>query len=137
MSVNKVILLGRLGKAPESRQLPSGGQVCNFSIATDEKWTDSSGQKQSRTEWHRICVWGKLGQICSQYLHKGSQVYVEGRIETKNQDDSQGQKRYFTQINAFKVHFCDSKQTTDNSKENQSDFQLDTGPQYTADDIPF
>ena len=83
MSVNKVIVLGRLGQDPEMKYTPSGSAVTNFSVATSESWTDKSGQKQERTEWHRIVVWGRLAEISNQYLAKGRQVYIEGRLQTR------------------------------------------------------
>jgi single-strand DNA-binding protein len=99
MSVNKVILVGRLGKDPETRYTPSGQAVCNFSLATDESFKDRNGERQKRTEWHRIVLWAKLGEIAQQYLKKGSLVYIEGRIQTRQWDDKNtGQKRYSTDI---------------------------------------
>ena len=106
MSVNKVILLGRLGQDPELKYTPSGAAVCNFSLATSESWSDkNSGQKQERTEWHRVVVWGKLAELCNQYLAKGRQAFVEGRLQTRSWDDKSGQKRYTTEINATTVQF--------------------------------
>lgn len=99
MSVNKVILVGRLGKDPEVKTTPSGQTVAKFSLATDEKFTDKSGQRQERTEWHNIVAWGKLAEICGNYLRKGKQVYLEGSIRTDSWDDKEsGQKRYRTEI---------------------------------------
>jgi single-strand DNA-binding protein len=105
MSVNKVILVGRLGQNPEVRYTPSGAAVANFSIATNESWTDKSGQKQERTEWHRIVVWGKLAELCSQYLSKGRQAYVEGRLQTRQWQDKDGQTKYTTEVQAQTVQF--------------------------------
>nr|MBP9674873.1 single-stranded DNA-binding protein [Bacteriovoracaceae bacterium] len=106
MSVNKVIILGRLGQDPELKHTPSGAAVCNFSVATSENWTDkTSGQKQEKTEWHRIVVWGKLAELCNQYLSKGRQVFLEGRLQTRSWDDKDGQKRYTTEINATTIQF--------------------------------
>ena len=93
-TVNRVILIGRLGKDPEIRSIPSGTSVTKFSLATDEKFTDRSGEKQERTEWHNVVAWGKLGEICGQYLKKGKLVYIEGSIRTDSWDDKEsGQKR--------------------------------------------
>ena len=93
MSVNKAILVGRLGKDPETRFTGSGQAVCNFSLATDSSFKDRSGERQKRTEWHRIVVWGKLAEICQQYLKKGMQVYIEGRIQSREwEDKTSGQK---------------------------------------------
>ena len=117
MSVNKVILLGRLGQDPELKYTPSGAAVCNFSLATTESWTDkNSGQKQERTEWHRVVVWGKLAELCNQYLSKGKQAFVEGRLQTRSWEDDSGQKKYATEINATTVQFLggQSSQSTTN-----------------------
>ena len=105
MSVNKVILVGRLGADPELKTLSSGQSVANFNIATSENWVDRDGQKQERTEWHRIVVWGKLAEICRQHLAKGRQVFVEGKLQTRSWEDQQGQKRYTTEITATTVQF--------------------------------
>jgi single-strand DNA-binding protein len=103
--VNKVILIGRLGTDPEVRYTSSGGAVANFNMATNESWTDKSGQKQERTEWHRIVVWGKLGELCGQYLSKGRQAFVEGRLQTREWTDKEGAKRYTTEIVAQNIQF--------------------------------
>lgn len=105
MSVNKVILVGRLGQNPEVRYTPSGAAVANFSIATNESWLDKSGQKQERTEWHRIVVWGKQAENCAQYLSKGRQAYVEGRLQTRQWQDKDGQTKYTTEVHAQTVQF--------------------------------
>lgn len=98
-SLNKVILIGNLGRDPESRYLPSGGAVCNFSIATTERYKDKSGQQQEKTEWHNIVMYNKLAEIAQQYLKKGSSVYVEGRLQTRKwQDKNTGADRYSTEI---------------------------------------
>jgi single-strand DNA-binding protein len=98
MSVNKVILVGRLGKDPETRYTSSGQAVCNFSMATDETFKDRAGERQKRTEWHRIVIWAKQAEIAQQYLRKGSLIYLEGRIQTRQWDDKEGQKRTTTEI---------------------------------------
>ena len=109
-SVNRVILVGRLGKDPEIRSIPSGTSVAKFSIATDERFTDKSGEKQERTEWHNIEAWGKLGEICGQYLRKGKLVYIEGSIRTESWDDKEsGQKKYRTKIVASEMQMLDKK----------------------------
>ncbi len=105
MSVNKVILIGRLGQNPEVRYTPSGAAVANFSVATNESWTDKSGQKQERAEWHKVVVWGKLAELCSQYLTKGRQVYLEGRLQTRQWQDKDGQTKYTTEVQAQTVQF--------------------------------
>ncbi len=103
--VNKVILIGNLGADPEVRFTPSGQAVANFRIATNESWTDKNQQKQERTEWHRIVVWGKLGELCGEYLKKGRQAYVEGRLQTREWTDKEGKKNYTTEVVAQTVQF--------------------------------
>lgn len=103
--VNKVIIIGNLGKDPEVRFTPNGQAVAKFPVATTEKWKDQQGQLQERTEWHNVVVWGKQAENCGQYLAKGRQVFVEGRIQTRNYDDKDGNKRYITEIVARDVRF--------------------------------
>ena len=103
--VNKVILIGNLGRDPELRYTQSGQAVVNFTLATSENWTDKSGEKVERTEWHRIVVWGRVGELCAQYLSKGRTVYIEGRIQTREWEDKDGNKRFTTEINAQTVQF--------------------------------
>jgi len=103
--VNKVILVGHLGADPDMRYTPSGQGVCELRLATSESWNDKNGQRQERTEWHRIVVWGKRAEVCSKYLAKGRQVFVEGRIQTRTYDDKDGNKRYITEIIANDVQF--------------------------------
>ena len=109
-SVNKVILVGRLGKDPEIRSTANGTSVARFSIATDEKFTDRSGEKQERTEWHNIVAWSKLAEICGQYLKKGKLVYIEGSLRTDSWDDKEtGQKKYKTEIVANTMQMLDRR----------------------------
>src|SRR5579862_7361623 len=98
MSVNKALLVGRLGRDPETRYTSGGQAVCNFTLATDETYRDRAGERQKRTEWHKIVVWGKQAEIAQQYLHKGSLIFVEGRIQTRQWDDKEGQKRTTVEI---------------------------------------
>jgi single-strand DNA-binding protein len=105
MSVNKVLLIGRLGNNPEIRYTNTGTAVANFNLATSESWNDKTGQKQERTEWHRVVVWGKLAELCEKYLAKGRQCFVEGRLQTRSWDDKDGNKRYTTEIVANTVQF--------------------------------
>lgn len=107
--VNKVILVGNLGRDPELKHLPSGQPICQFSIATSESYTDKAGQKQEKTEWHRIVVWEKLAEACARFLGKGSKVYVEGKLQTREWDDKDGVKRYQTEIVAREVKFLSEK----------------------------
>jgi len=110
MSVNKVILIGNLGKKPELRYTPGGQAVANFNIATNERWGGKDGQPaQERTEWHRIVAWGRTAENCGQYLDKGRSVYVEGRLQTREWQDKEGQKRYTTEIVANTVQFLGGK----------------------------
>lgn len=106
-SINKVILIGRLGQDPELKEV-NNNTVAKFSVATSEKWTDKQGQKQERTEWHRIVVWGKSAENCGKYLSKGRQVYIEGRLQTRSWEDDKGQKKYSTEIIANNVTFIGS-----------------------------
>jgi single-strand DNA-binding protein len=108
--INKVILVGRLGKDPEVRSTPGGQSVVKFSLATDERFTDRNGERQERTEWHNIVAWGKLAEICGQYLRKGKLVYIEGSIKTDSWDDKEsGQKKYRTEIVARDMKMLDRK----------------------------
>lgn len=97
-SVNKVILIGNLGRDPETRYMPDGGAITNISVATTEVWKDKNGEKQEKTEWHRVAFFGKLAEIAGEYLKKGSQVYVEGRLQTRKWQDKDGQDRYSTEV---------------------------------------
>jgi single-strand DNA-binding protein len=109
-SVNKVILIGNLGRDPETRYTNSGSSVTNFSIATKESFADKSGQRQDRTDWHNIIVWGKQGEMCAQYLKKGSPVYIEGRISYREYEAKDGTgKRKVTEIVAMRVQFLSSR----------------------------
>jgi single-strand DNA-binding protein len=108
-SMNKVILVGRLGQDPKLAYAPSGVAVANFNIATDESFTDRDGNKVDKTEWHRIVVFGKQAEMCSNYLSKGRLVLVEGSLQTRKWQDQQGQERYTTEIKAQRVQFLDSK----------------------------
>jgi single-strand DNA-binding protein len=103
--VNKVILIGNLGADPEVRFTPGGQAVANFRIATSDTWTDKQGQNQERTEWHRIVVWGKLAELCGEYLKKGRQCFVEGRLQTREWTDKEGKKNYTTEVVAVGVTF--------------------------------
>jgi single-strand DNA-binding protein len=139
--VNKVILIGNLGKDPEVRYTPDGTAVANFSIATSEEWKDkNTGEKKERTEWHRIVAWRKLGEICGQYLSKGRQVYVEGKLQTRSWEKD-GVTRYTTEIIASDVRFLGTKDSA-NAAGPSANFQNSNMPgppisQSANDDIPF
>jgi len=124
-SVNKAILIGNLGKDPELRYTPSGKAVTNFSIATTEKWKNQSGDMQESTEWHNIVLWGRQAEIAKEYLSKGSPVYIEGRIQTRNYEDKNGVKHYITEIVGQKMQFLGRK------GDSSSDY---TPPPPPADD---
>ena len=163
MSVNKIILLGNLGSDPETKYLQSGGAVTNLSIATSESWTDKqSGQKQERTEWHRVVFFNRLAEVAGEYLRKGSKVYIEGSLTTRKwQDKDTGADRYSTDIKGMVLQMLDSKpsvaQNGDQAQQAQSYQQQDNNPapppqgqqmgtqqapqnaadDYFDDDIPF
>ncbi len=144
--VNKVIIIGRLGADPEVKAVGQGSTVTRLNIATSENWVGKDGQKQERTEWHRVVVWGKLAEICGKHLSKGRQVYVEGRLQTRSWEDQQGQKKYTTEIVANTVQFLGSagnERSADNTKSASNGEDLgfqDFGPEpsfSSSDDIPF
>ncbi len=108
-SVNKVILVGNLGRDPETRYTASGDPITNVSIATTDTWKDKSGEKQEKTEWHRVAFFGKLAEIAGEYLKKGSQVYVEGRLQTRKWQDKDGQDKYTTEIVADRMQMLGSR----------------------------
>lgn len=130
MSVNKIILVGRLGNAPEVKQSNENGKgIVNFTMATSEGWKDKGGNKQERTEWHRIVAFGKLAEIMARYLKKGQQVYLEGRIQTREWEHSDGGKRYTTEIVAKQMQMLGSKGDTPQEED------VPMGSE--ADDVPF
>lgn len=138
MSVNKAILIGRLGRDPEVRYIPNGDAVTNFSIATDEQWKDRNGEKQTRTEWHNITLFGKLGEIAGQYLQKGSQVYIEGRIQSRKYKDKDGTERTAYDIIGNEMRMLGSRQ--ESSEQAPPPQQRKAAPAVRDDiddDIPF
>jgi single-strand DNA-binding protein len=140
MSVNKAILIGNLGKDPEVRFTNNGKAVARFPIATSEVWTDAEGNRQERTEWHNIIVWGKQGETCGQYLAKGRQVFVEGSIRSRTYDDKNGNKRYITEIIAQRVRFLGGGGGTRVAPEADAtgvDEVAPSGPPPIDDDVPF
>jgi len=144
--LNKAMVIGRLGQDPEVRYMPSGDAVCNLSVATDESYKNKDGQKVDKTEWHRVSMFGKLAEIAGQYLTKGSQVYIEGKLETRKWQAQDGSDRYTTEIKAFQMQMLDSKGGTESGQPQQRD-PAQPAPQQTAggpgpendfdDDIPF
>ncbi len=141
--VNKVILIGRLGKDPEVKAIGSGQTVARLTVATSETWV-KDGQKQEKTEWHNITVWGKLAEICGKHLSKGRQVYIEGKLQTRSWEDQNGQKRYATDVVASTVQFLgaageSTSRGSSNSSNDEYNFQ-DFGPEpsfNSNDEIPF
>lgn len=115
--VNKVILIGHLGKDPEIRFTPQSAAVCNFSLATSRSWKDKEGNKKEETDWHNIVVWGKLAEICGEYLSKGRQVYISGRIQTRSWDDKDGNKKYTTEIIADEMQMLGPKDASEEKKK--------------------
>jgi single-strand DNA-binding protein len=138
--VNKAIIIGRLGQDPEVRYTPDGIAVANFSVATSETWTDKqTGEKKERTEWHRIVAWRRLGEICGEYLSKGRQVYVEGRLQTRSWEKD-GVTRYTTEIQADTVQFLGGRDDAGRPAGNQrADQGFPEPPMANTqdDDIPF
>ncbi len=137
--INKAILIGRLGSDPEVRYTPSGAAVANFSIATSEEWKDKdTGEKKERTEWHRIVAWRRLGELCGEYLSKGRQVYIEGRIQTRSWEDRDGNKRYTTEIIASDVQFLDGRSDSGSGRAaGPAGADLGGALAPEDDDIPF
>ena len=147
MSVNKAILIGRLGRDPEVRHMPNGEAVCNFSIATDETWKDQSGQKQERTEWHNITLYRRLAEVAGQYLKKGNQVYIEGRIQSRKYTGKDGIERTAYEIIGSEMKMLGGK--AEGSSENTNTAEPPAPPRRQApatpaqpvddidDDVPF
>lgn len=126
--INKVILLGTLGKDPSTKTFPNGGSVTSFSIATSEAWTDkSTGERKELTEWHNIVIRNRLGEIAQQYLRKGSKVYIEGSLRTRKWNDQNGQERYTTEIIADQMQMIDSKPQGSNQQGNQGGYGQQQG----------
>ncbi len=136
--VNKAILIGRLGKDPEVRYTPDGTMVTNFNLATDEQWKDKNGEKVQKTEWHRIVTFGKLAEICGNYLVKGKLIFVEGRIQTRSWEDKDGVKRFTTEIIANNMQMLDSKgQAKADEPSSDSTSSHSASNSAPMDDVPF
>jgi single-strand DNA-binding protein len=130
-TINKVILIGNLGKDPQTKVFDNGNKLCNFSIATTENWTDkNTGEKKSKTDWHNISVGGKLADICDRFLKKGSKVYVEGKLSYREYEKN-GEKRIFTEIKASSITFMGG-----NNNDNSSNYSAPE-PTNEPDDLPF
>ncbi len=134
-SLNRVLLIGNLGRDPEVRYTQGGNPVANFTMATTDRWTDPSGEKKERTEWHRIVVWGKQAQIVGEYLKKGRQVCVEGSLQTREWTDRDGNKRYTTEVRAQRVQMLGRADEARTETASQAVAEQDPG--YEEDDIPF
>ncbi|MEQ9308474.1 MAG: single-stranded DNA-binding protein [Balneolaceae bacterium] len=119
-SLNKVMLIGRLGQDPEVRYTQANTAVATLSVATSERYKDGNGEYQEKTEWHRVVAWGRLAEICQQYLNKGSLIYIEGPLQTRQWEDNQGQKKYTTEIKALQMTMLDSKGSGGGNQNNQS-----------------
>ncbi len=143
MSVNKVILLGNLGKDPDLRYTPSGKAVATFSLATNERWTSQDGQKQENTTWHNIVAWGKQAETMKEYLAKGQQVYIEGRIANRSYEDKEGNKKYVSEVVVQQFSFIGSKGSSGNgggetaAAESTAETAPDAGSGQSDDDLPF
>lgn len=139
--LNKVMIIGRLGFDPELRMTPSGQPTCNLRVATSEKWKDkTTGDMKEQTEWHRCVLWGKQAENAGKYLKKGASVYLEGKIQTRQWDDQQGQKRYTTEIVAHTVQFLDSKSAAETAYARQDERAPESAPLgdvMADDDVPF
>ena len=142
-SVNKVILVGNLGRDPETRYLPDGSAVSNINVATTDAWKDKAGTKQEKTEWHRVSLFGRLAEIAGEYLKKGSQVYLEGRLQTRKWQDKEGQDRYTTEIVADRLQMLGGRSSTGaESPPTPHDSKATSSPPTGGyddftDDIPF
>ena len=138
-SLNKVMIIGNLGADPEMRYTANGNAVTNFSVATNESYTDRAGQRQDRTEWFRVVTFNRLAEICSQYLQKGRQVYVEGRLQTRSWDGQDGQKHYMTELIAQTVQFLGGPGGGDRGPSFDMGMPVgaDAGGDIEPDDLPF
>lgn len=141
MSINKVILLGRIGGDPELKFTPSGTAVCNVSIATSQKWKDKSDKQQEKTEWSRVVAWGKQAELLNKYVSKGDQLYIEGRMETRNWDNKEGVKVYTTEVILEKMDFIsgnsDKNKKLKEMDDKKSDYNISSDSSFASDDIPF
>jgi single-strand DNA-binding protein len=145
-SLNKVMIIGRLGADPDVRYTQSNAAVANMSVATTDRYKDRNGELQEKTEWHRVVVWNRLAEICQEYLKKGSLVYFEGKLETRDWEDKEGQKRYTTEIKAFNMQMLDSRgdqggggapQNSGGNKPAKASVDLDDSFDDMDDDLPF
>lgn len=136
MSVNKAILLGRLGKDPDMRYTPAGKGVCTFTIATSDKWVGEDGQKKESTVWHNIVAWGKPAEVIKEYMTKGSQIFIEGRIANRSYEDKDGNKKYVSEVVVQSFQFVGDRAKDDKS-EPQPELPLPDRQEGNDDDLPF
>ena len=136
-SLNKVMLIGNLGRDAEMRHTPSGTAVSTLNLATTERWKDKDGEKQEKTEWHRVIVWGKTAEALSQYLVKGKQILVEGRLQTRQWEDKEGVTRYTTEIKSDRITLLGSGGRRDESGQRQGSDDAGSQAPLTEEDIPF
>jgi single-strand DNA-binding protein len=122
--VNKVILVGNLGADPELREISDGVQVASVNLATNESWTNRDGERQERTEWHRLVLWRRLAEIAGQYLKKGSRIYVEGKLQTREWEDQVGQKRYTTEVVVYDMQMLDSRGERDTMPDSRIESKI-------------
>ena len=134
--INKVILIGNLGADPELRYTPNGIMVATFSVATSERWKGQDGKAQESTEWHRVVAWGKLAEICNQYLHKGSRVYIEGKLQTKKWQDQNGVERFITEVIARDMKMLDSRNAAPSTQQNNQGQAFNPQPQRMVPEQP-
>lgn len=133
--LNKVMLIGNLGADVDMRQTQSGSAVANFRMATTERFKGKDGQMQDQTEWHKVTAWGRLAEICGEYLHKGSKVYIEGKLQTREWTDNEGVKKYTTEIVAREMKMLDGRNSDQSSQERQ-EYQAPSSPAM-PEDVPF
>ena len=137
-SVNKVILVGNLGRDAELRYTPGGAAVATLSLATTDVWNDKAGQRQEKTEWHRVVIWGRTAESLSEYLNKGKQIYVEGRLQTRQWDDKDGKKRYTTEIRSDRIVLLGGRGAAPQERVDSEEKQRPVeSTEFTEDDIPF
>ena len=138
-SVNKALIIGNLGQDPEIKYTQSGSPVANLSVATSERWKDkNTGEQKEQTEWHRVVVFGRLAEIAEQYLKKGSKVFIEGKIQTRDWEDAEGNKKYTTEVVAREMTMLDSRASTDSSASSSDNSVKDTAKDDNPEeDIPF
>lgn len=135
--LNKVMVIGHLGKDPEMRFTPSGRPVTTFSVAVSRSWNTADGERRSETEWFNIVSWGNLAEICNQYLHKGQQVYIEGRLQTRNWEDKEGKRHTSVEVVANEMLMLGDRRDPNNSTQESDDDEDQSKPMADEDEFPF